>query len=268
MYLIDPEKIKELEFIHLKFPHKFIYGRKNRRIHGNIQVNFIKPDMCVVCGERYVSKLHNVRDKDDLNVYYTKIGLCPTHQYPKPSSLKNFLIIDLIIMLIGIVVFSIILGKQNLIIILTIIGISIPMYLFSIVFAYLIALDYDRNELLKDYIAFRFFSDQTVVSVKNPKWISEFKRFNIWDEIIPILSEFEEKKNEVRLFEKLLLFCLIGLILSIGPIYFYFFMNPIINLERLLQAFIGLIGANIFFLGYYHFKMQPELRELRELAYL
>ncbi len=30
--------------------------------------------MCIVCGDGYVSKLHNIRDKDDLNVYYTKIG--------------------------------------------------------------------------------------------------------------------------------------------------------------------------------------------------
>ncbi len=218
--------------------------------------------MCVVCGERYVSKLHNVRDKDDLNVYYTKIGLCPTHQYPKPSSLKDFLIIEFMVMIIGVVILSII--SQNLIVILTIIGVSIPMYLFGSVFAYLIALDYDRDKMLKDYIAFQFFSDYTVISVKNPIWVSEFKRLNIFNEISPELSEFELKKKEVTLIKKLLLFCLIGLILSIGPIYLYFFLNPIINLERLLHAFIGLISVNIFFLIYYDIKMRSELRELRE----
>ncbi|MFX1339619.1 MAG: hypothetical protein ACFFDK_13485 [Promethearchaeota archaeon] len=265
MYSIDPEKVKELEFTHLKFRHKLIYGRLNRWTHGNIQVNLSCPEICVVCGERYIVKKYVVTDIDDLSVFYTKIGLCKLHRKPERSSLKLNLFIGFMGMFAFVLVFSIIV--KNLIEILTIIVISLFMYVFCAVLIILTTPMFDREKMLKNYINFHFLSDYTVVSVKNPIWINEFSRLNDCFKISPELSEFEEMQKEARGIKRLLIFCLIGLIVSFGPIYLIFVMNPIINLERLFSVFIALIVVNIFFLGYYHFKMQSKLRELRKIAY-
>ena len=91
MYSIDPEEVKELEFRHLKFRHKLIYGRRNRRTHGNIQVSFFCPKICLVCGSSQITGYRKLlNDKGFRNITKgIRVSVCKNHLYDDEKMRAN-----------------------------------------------------------------------------------------------------------------------------------------------------------------------------------
>ncbi|MFX1385003.1 MAG: hypothetical protein ACFFBP_21445 [Promethearchaeota archaeon] len=125
-----------------------------------------------------------------------------------------------------------------------------------------------HKKMIKDYVSFLYFSDYSVISVKNPKWAYEFKRSNICREISnPELSEFREYMKNVRRNKKYMFLFFIVLGLSILPIGLLHLINPIIEIERLFYSFIALWIIYLIFYTAYIIIMEEKLRKLRIEAY-
>ena len=186
---------KELKFSRLIIFNEFISAPKRSTIKETLigskkrEILIKPPKICPICGSKEIAGELMINEKirgiSRDNPTYLEVLVCKEHQKLKKINLK----------MIFLILFSIFICFFIMIIIspfdsiIFIVG-------FCTTLAYLIfnLIKYQEDiKLIEKFIIFEYFSERSVISIRNYHWAEEFKQLNSCDEF----------KGDLRLFEKL-----------------------------------------------------------------